>query len=93
MTKTKGARLQDSAGNTLGNTLAVAPTGAGKMIMLSAVLRRMFDRDIENSCIPAHRVQLNFQNESKLIPDFPPEFSMRMRKAGMATFAMVQTLS
>jgi len=34
---------------THSNTLAVAPKGAGKTIMLSAVLGRMFDRDIEHT--------------------------------------------
>ena len=50
---------------THGNTLAVAPTGAGKTIMLSAVLGRMFDRDIERACVLAHRDELTFQNKGK----------------------------
>ncbi|WP_375642536.1 MULTISPECIES: DEAD/DEAH box helicase [unclassified Bartonella] len=50
---------------THGNTLAVAPTGAGKTIMLSAVLGHMFERDIKRACVLAHCDELTFQNEGK----------------------------
>lgn len=83
---------------THGNTLAVAPTGAGKTIMLSAVLGRMFERDIERACVLAHRDELTFQNEGKF-KRVNPSLSTSIFNAnekswdGQVAFAMVQTLS
>ena len=47
-----------------GNTLAVAPTGAGKTIMLSAVVGRML-ADGGKACVLAHRDELTRQNVTK----------------------------
>jgi len=83
---------------THGNTLAVAPTGAGKTIMLSAVLWRMFDRDIERAYVLAHRDELIFQNEAKF-KRVNPSLSTSIFNAnekswdGQVAFAMMQTLS
>jgi len=83
---------------THGNTLAVAPAGAGKTIMLSAVLDRMFKRDIERACVLAHRDELTFQNEGKF-KLVSPSLSTSIFNAneknwdGQVAFAMVQTLS
>ena len=82
---------------THGNTLAVAPTGAGKTIMLSAVLGRMFDRDIEHACVLAHRDELTFQNEGKF-KRVNQSLSTSIFNANekswddQVAFAMVQTL-
>ena len=84
--------------NTHGNTLAVAPTGAGKTIMLSAVLGRMFGKNIHKACVLAHRDELTVQNEDKFRRINPP-ISTGVYNAnekswdGAVTFAMVQTLS
>ncbi|WP_039758491.1 DEAD/DEAH box helicase [Bartonella queenslandensis] len=81
-----------------GNTLAVAPTGAGKTIMLSAVLGRMFERDIQHACVLAHRDELTFQNETKfrrVNPGLSTSIFNANKKSwnGDVTFAMVQTLA
>ena len=47
-----------------GNTLGVAPTGAGKTIMLSAVTGEMIG-DGAKACVLAHRDELTAQNRSK----------------------------
>ncbi len=71
---------------------------AGKTIMLSAVLGRMFDRDIERACVLAHRDELTFQNEGKF-KRVNPSLSTSIFNAnekswdGQVAFAMVQTLS
>ena len=44
-----------------GNTLAVAPTGAGKTIMLADLARRMGGRQ----CVLQHRQELTSQNLTK----------------------------
>lgn len=83
---------------THGNTLAVAPTGAGKTIMLSAVLGRMFERNIERACVLAHRDELIFQNQDKF-KRVNPGLSTSIFNANEkswnsdVTFAMVQTLA
>ena len=51
--------------NRHGNTLAVAPTGAGKTIMLSAIIGEMFKHKPGKACVLAHRDELTFQNEDK----------------------------
>lgn len=81
-----------------GNTLAVAPTGAGKTIMLSAVLGRMFDNNISKACVLAHRDELTFQNQEKFL-HVNPTLSTSIFNAseknwnGSVTFSMVQTLA
>ena len=47
-----------------GNTLGVAPTGAGKTIMLSAVTGEMIG-DGATACVLAHRDELTAQNRAK----------------------------
>lgn len=81
-----------------GNTLAVAPTGAGKTIMLSAVLGDLFKEDTSRACVLAHRDELTVQNQSKF-KRVNPHLSTSVFNAtikawhGDVTFAMVQTLS
>ena len=81
-----------------GNTLAVAPTGAGKTIMLSAVLGRMFEHDLKRACVLAHRDELTAQNVNKF-KQVNPNLSTSIFDAkeknwdGQVAFAMVQTLS
>jgi superfamily II DNA or RNA helicase len=58
-----------------GNTLAVAPTGAGKTIMLSAAIGALckastaktagFKTHWFKTCVLAHRDELTVQNETK----------------------------
>lgn len=66
--------------------------------MLSAMLRRMFDRNIERTCVLAHRDELIFQNKSKL-KRVNPALSTNIFNAnekswdGQMAFAMVQILS
>ena len=48
-----------SALDAYGNTLAVAPTGSGKTIMLSAVAGRVLVEPDAKACILAHRTELS----------------------------------
>jgi DNA repair protein RadD len=78
-----------------GNTLGVAPTGAGKTIMLSGVVGAMAP---EKAAILAHRDELTAQNTAKFRA-VNPNISTSVVDAnskdwsGQATFAMVPTLS
>ena len=80
------------------NTLAIAPTGAGKTILLSAVLGELHGKHIKKACVLAHRDTLTSQNESKF-KRVNPRISTSIFDAsskkwdGDVTFAMVQTLS
>ena len=81
-----------------GNTLAVAPTGSGKTIMLSAVTGRMLAEPDAKACILAHRTELTGQNRdkfSRVNPGMSTSVFDATEKCwrGQATFAMVQTLS
>ncbi|MBI5135806.1 MAG: DEAD/DEAH box helicase family protein [Nitrospirae bacterium] len=81
-----------------GNTLAVAPTGSGKTIMLSAVTGSLLADPSTRACILAHRDELTAQNQEKfgrVNPNVPTSVFNATAKswAGRATFAMVQTLS
>lgn len=84
--------------NKHGNTLAVAPTGAGKTIMLSAIIGEMFKSDSAKACVLAHRDELTAQNEGKF-RRVNPAINTSVYDAsvkswdGDVTFAMVQTLS
>jgi DNA repair protein RadD len=49
-----------------GNTLAVAPTGSGKTIMLSAVTGRVLVEPDAKACILAHRTELTGQNRDQV---------------------------
>ncbi len=80
------------------NTLAVAPTGAGKTIMLSALIGNFFQNGISKACVLAHRDELTFQNQNKF-QRVNPHISTSIFNAsikawdGDVVFAMVQTLS
>ena len=81
-----------------GNTLAVAPTGSGKTIMLSAVAGSLLADPDAKACILAHRTELTGQNRSKferVNPSLKTSVFDANEKSwdGNATFAMVQTLS
>ena len=81
-----------------GNTLAVAPTGSGKTIMLSAVAGSLLAEPDAKACILAHRTELTEQNRQKFARVNPgistSVFDAGQKSwAGNATFAMVQTLS
>ena len=54
-----------SALNTHTNTLGVAPTGAGKTIMLSAVAGKMIGDTDAKAAVLAHRDELTAQNREK----------------------------
>lgn len=81
-----------------GNTLAVAPTGAGKTIMLSAAIGALHKLSTAKTCVLAHRDELTVQNETKFCR-VNPHLSTGIFDAsskswqGDTTFAMVQTLS
>ena len=81
-----------------GNTLAVAPTGAGKTIMLSAAIGALCKVSTAKTCVIAHRDELTAQNEAKFCL-VNPHLSTGLFDAsskswqGDTTFAMVQTLS
>lgn len=81
------------------NTLGVAPTGAGKTIMLSAVVGELAKRTPNfKACVLAHRKELTEQNTDKFIR-VNPEIRTSIVNAdikdwsGQVTFAMVQTLA
>ncbi|ONF43300.1 helicase [Marinobacter lutaoensis] len=80
-----------------GNTLGVAPTGAGKTIMLSGVAGQWLGDTQAKACVLAHRDELTRQNEAKFRRVNPAlttsVFDAREKSwAGQTTFAMVQTL-
>jgi DNA repair protein RadD len=84
--------------DTHGNALGVAPTGAGKTIMLSAVAGQMIgDRDAK-ACVLAHRDELTEQNSTKF-SRVNPALTTSVVDAGekswkgQVTFAMVPTLA
>ena len=81
-----------------GNTLAIAPTGSGKTIMLSAVAGSLLSEPDAKVCILAHRTELTDQNRgkfSRVNPGLTTSVFDANQKSweGNATFAMVQTLS
>ena len=85
-----------------GNTLGVAPTGAGKTIMLSGVVGRLVGETPKSTgakaCVLAHRDELTAQNRSKfgrVNPKITTSVVDAKEKswAGQVTFAMVPTLA
>jgi len=81
-----------------GNTLGVAPTGAGKTIMLSAVAGGMVGGTDAKACVLAHRDELTAQNRSKFARVHPKVTTSVVDAkekswAGQVTFAMVPTLA
>ena len=81
-----------------GNTLGVAPTGAGKTVMLSAVAGSMIGGTDAKACVLAHRDELTDQNRSKFVR-VNPKLTTSVIDAtdkswdGQVTFAMVPTLA
>ncbi|MBN7761550.1 DEAD/DEAH box helicase [Nitratireductor aquibiodomus] len=87
-----------SALNTHTNTLGVAPTGAGKTIMLSAVAGKMIGDTDAKAAVLAHRDELTAQNRDKFARVNPAITTSVVDASdktwnGRVTFAMVQTLS
>jgi superfamily II DNA or RNA helicase len=80
------------------NTLAVAPTGAGKTVIFSAIIGELHGKCTRKTCVLAHRDTLTVQNENKF-KRFNPRISTSIVDAssknwdGDVIFAMVQTLS
>ena len=81
-----------------GNSLGVAPTGAGKTIMLSGVVGKMLGGTEAKAAVLAHRDELTAQNvlkfakvNQKISTSIVDARSKSWR--GQATFAMVPTLA
>ena len=87
-----------SALDTHRNTLGVAPTAAGKTIMLSAVAGELVRGSDAKACVLAHRDELTEQNRTKF-GRVNPEVTTSVVDAntkswdGQVTFAMAPTLS
>ena len=83
---------------TRNNTLGIAPTAAGKTVMLSAVAGDLLRNPDAKACVIAHRDELTEQNRAKF-SRVNPGISTSVVDAngkswdGQATFAMVPTLS
>jgi DNA repair protein RadD len=80
-----------------GNTLGVAPTGAGKTIMLSAVTGEMIGAGAK-ACVLAHRDELTAQNRAKfqrVVPGISTSVIDATEKSWgrQVAFAMVPTLA
>ncbi len=85
-----------------GNTLGVAPTGAGKTILFSALIGSLLNSDGKNrslnkALVLAHRDELTSQNQDKFLrvnPDISTSVFDAKNKSlsGQVVFAMVQTL-
>ncbi len=87
-----------SALGTRNNTLGIAPTAAGKTVMLSAVAGDLLKNPGAKACVIAHRDELTDQNRSKFSrvnPGVTTSVVDANEKSwdGQATFAMVPTLS
>jgi superfamily II DNA or RNA helicase len=83
---------------TRNNTLGIAPTAAGKTLMLSAVAGDFLKEPDAKTCILAHRDELTEQNRSKFSRVNPAIStsvvdSNEKSWAAQAIFAMVPTLS
>ncbi|WP_246087706.1 DEAD/DEAH box helicase [Paracoccus marinus] len=83
--------------STRDNTLGVAPTGAGKTIMLSAVTGEMI-ADGAKACVLAHRDELTSQNQAKFARINPGTDTSVVEATtkswdGQVTFAMAPTLA
>jgi superfamily II DNA or RNA helicase len=80
------------------NTLGVAPTGAGKTIMLSAVAGKMIGKSDAKAAVLAHRDELTAQNREKFARVNPAVTTSVVDAGekswgGRVTFAMVPTLA
>lgn len=83
---------------TRANTLGIAPTGAGKTIMLSAVTGESIGDTDAKACVLAHRDELTEQNRAKfggINPAITTSVVDAKTKSwgGQVTFAMVPTLT
>lgn len=83
---------------TRANTLGIAPTGAGKTIMLSAVTGESIGDTDAKACVLAHRDELTAQNRAKfgrVNPAITTSVVDATTKSwgGQVTFAMVPTLT
>lgn len=83
---------------TRANTLGIAPTGAGKTIMLSAVTGESIGDTTAKACVLAHRDELTEQNRAKfgrVNPAITTSVVDATTKSwgGQVTFAMVPTLT
>jgi len=84
--------------STHGNTLAIASTGFGKTIALSAVTGGMIGDGEAKACVLAHRDELTEQNRTKFAR-VNPQLTTSVVDAetkswrGQVTFAMVPTLA
>ena len=83
---------------TRANTLGIAPTGAGKTIMLSAVTGESIGDSDAKACVLAHRDELTEQNRAKfgrVNPGLTTSVVDATSKSwdGQVTFAMVPTLT
>ena len=81
-----------------GNTIGVAPTGAGKTLMLSAVAGEIVGGSDAKACVLAHRDELTSQNRAKFArinPAIRTSVVDAGQKSwdGQVTFAMVPTLA
>ena len=81
-----------------GNTLGIAPTGAGKTVALSAVAGQLVDGTAAKAAVLAHRDELTVQNRDKfgrVNPGIGTSVVDASTKswAGQVTFAMVPTLT
>ena len=87
-----------SALGTRDNTLGIAPTGAGKTIMLSAVTGEVIGDSAAKACVLAHRDELTAQNRDKFgrvnaaITTSVVDATSKSW-GGQVTFAMVPTLA
>ena len=87
-----------SALATRRNTLGIAPTGAGKTIMLSAVTGESIGGSDARACVLAHRDELTEQNRAKFARVNPGVTTSVLDAntkswTGQVTFAMVPTLA
>ena len=83
---------------TRANTLGIAPTGAGKTIMLSAVTGESIGNSDAKACVLAHRDELTAQNREKFGRVNPAITTSALDATtkswgGQVTFAMVPTLA
>jgi superfamily II DNA or RNA helicase len=81
-----------------GNSIGVAPTGAGKTIMLAGVVGEILQDRGAKACVLAHRDELTTQNRTKfgrVNPDLSTSVVDAKEKSwsGRTTFAMAQTLA
>ncbi|MFN7304987.1 MAG: DEAD/DEAH box helicase, partial [Acetobacteraceae bacterium] len=84
--------------NKHGNTLGIAPTGAGKTIMLSAAVGEHLAGRGSKAAVLAHRDELTAQNHAKFRRVNPGMTTSVVDAgvkswAGQVTFAMVPTLT